>query len=91
METPLIIYLVQYNHDTADLSWCEDPAPEQGMDAKDAISYVRADHVLATLQEYKKVTDLINELTPECQHEWETHQGKMFFCEKCTKCGEERN
>jgi hypothetical protein len=57
---------------------------------KDAILYVRADHVLETLQEYKKVTDLINELTPECQHEWETDHGKVYFCERCTKCGEVR-
>lgn len=86
MKTPKIIYLIQYDHGSPDLTWCEDPAPSPGMDKKNAIQYVRADHVLETLQEYKKVTDLINELIPECQHEWEKNAKKERGQKGCQLC-----
>ena len=68
MKPPKLIYLVQPYPDTADYDWCEDPALGAGMKKEDSILYVRADYVLETLNEYKKVTDLINQLN---EVEWE--------------------
>ena len=62
MKPPKLIYLVQPYPDTADYDWCEDPALGAGMKKEDSILYVRADYVLETLNEYKNVTDLINQL-----------------------------
>lgn len=58
------IYLVPTDYDGGQLtySWCDCPAPGEGMDPEDAIKYVRADLVPASNEVLaKRIAELTNE------------------------------
>jgi len=64
MKLPERIYLVQPYPDTADCEWCEDPGLF-GVKKEEATLYVRADFVCGVLNDYKKVTELLDSLERE--------------------------
>ena len=44
MDTPEVIYLIP--DDEYGYTWCDCPAPSDGMEEEDAIKYIRADKVI---------------------------------------------
>ena len=58
-EAPKVIYLIDDAPEIYSRSWCDDPAPEEGMDKSKAIKYVLQTEVDALKSENERLKAMI--------------------------------